>query len=628
MGGRGGSAGAAGAAVSGGGVRGIFVAATALGLSVSVTSLGCGLLLVGVVPGCSSKNEFLPPIPPPISNHRRRRRPSTASSSFDADAAELEDDPFYSTEDPSIPATTNQHSREYFSSSLPQQQYQNNTNNQYSDDYNNHYWNSQQQHPGPQWGSDDKRQRRLPFASSSSTANNNNKDARRVPPPPPLPPIHYLFPATTNTEITDRDGDAELPLATTTITGSSKTDNPRFASPRQTTTPHDDDDRVDQFKHQSRRHAWTVTGSAALVGYSLAAGVGQAATGRAVPPFVALASAGAFGAVSVVDPHGATGSWMRAVGLWVWWTATHYSTQIRREYPTMRYAVASVARRNKRRNPNNNEDGRYNHLFPPIVNPWAWENGISTALTATATSSSSSTVVEFYMLYSVLAMAWMGAIVGAAVAASCRLPSSLGGVVGAAAGAYTTTLSGVTHPVSNVARCMGMRIVATVLYSLSAQKSLQLGHKTARLSSKLLDKILILDRQHSIRDKIGAAFTNVYETVLLRMQKNASPTSSPMSSNPRRRQQRSYMPTDPLEAADAMDQEENDNYYSDNLRQRRGVDNNFNQRRQEDRYPEEEEEMGQFTDSARQWQTDPRQQQQQRQSKNGQHQTRRGFFGR
>jgi hypothetical protein len=151
--------------------------------------------------------------------------------------------------------------------------------------------------------------------------------------------------------------------------------------------------------------------------------------------------------------------------------------------------------------------------FPPrTVNPWAWENAPHQPC-------------EFFMVYSVVAMAVVGAIVGANVPI-LLIPSSLLALMGAVGAAYITTLSHSTAmPYGSVARCMGMRVVALVRTSVQVERELQLGRHSAAVAGKLLDTLLILDRKHRLKDKLVAVTSWIMNTIA-RIQHDASNRNS------------------------------------------------------------------------------------------------------
>jgi hypothetical protein len=172
------------------------------------------------------------------------------------------------------------------------------------------------------------------------------------------------------------------------------------------------------------------------------------------------------------------------------------SRRIRKRYPGLRH-VQSILRI-KPRAP-----------FPSSRNPWTYQQREGTA------------DPEFSMLYSLVAMAMVGSLVGRNVP---LIPSWMGGLAGGAAFAFGTTL-----PTANgdLARCMGMRVVAVAREAWTLQSELRLLSKFGTVSGKIADKLLILDRKHRIKDRVISGATFLYEQVMRAAQQQSSPQAEP-----------------------------------------------------------------------------------------------------
>lgn len=180
------------------------------------------------------------------------------------------------------------------------------------------------------------------------------------------------------------------------------------------------------------------------------------------------------------------GELVRALGLALLRSIKQTST-IRHSYPTKPHILASMGLRPRT-------------LFPPdTTNPWAYTPKFSND-------------PDFSMPYTLIAMTLLGSTVGGAVPI---LPTWLGATIGAAGSAWGTTWQ---SPPGDVMRCMGARLVAlgTVVVETNAQ--LKLLSKTMVVAGNILDKVLILDRKHKIKEKIVTASTVIYEQVMKTVQ--------------------------------------------------------------------------------------------------------------
>ena len=131
--------------------------------------------------------------------------------------------------------------------------------------------------------------------------------------------------------------------------------------------------------------------------------------------------------------------------------------------------------------------------FPPADNPWTYVPDFRRE------------DPDFSMLYTTLAMTVLGSTVGGCVP---LLPTWLGGTLGAAVFGFGTTTR---NAQGDVLRSMGARVVAVGSVVVDMNQELKLLSKTMVVAGKVLDKILILDRKHKIKDRIVTGATFLYE---------------------------------------------------------------------------------------------------------------------
>lgn len=156
--------------------------------------------------------------------------------------------------------------------------------------------------------------------------------------------------------------------------------------------------------------------------------------------------------------------------------------RIRREYPTWRYVAASVGiirggPRDARGRP------RGPRPFPPARNPWRY-------------SPRSPRDPDFNMIYTLVSMAMVGSTVGGNLPV---IPNWIGALVGAATFAFACTWQN-SHR-GDLARTMGMRVVRAVTELWEIQADLQIIPKATVVSSQVIDKAMILDRKHRVKDR-------------------------------------------------------------------------------------------------------------------------------
>lgn len=175
------------------------------------------------------------------------------------------------------------------------------------------------------------------------------------------------------------------------------------------------------------------------------------------------------------------GELSRAVGLSLI-LVLQRTQRIRREYPTWRYVAASVGiirggPRDARGRP------RGPRPFPPARNPWRY-------------TPRSPRDPDFNMIYTLVSMAMVGSTVGGNLPV---IPNWIGALVGAATFAFACTWQN-SHR-GDLARTMGMRVVRAVTELWEIQADLQIIPKATVVSSQVIDKAMILDRKHRVKDR-------------------------------------------------------------------------------------------------------------------------------
>ncbi|CAB9511588.1 expressed unknown protein [Seminavis robusta] len=151
-------------------------------------------------------------------------------------------------------------------------------------------------------------------------------------------------------------------------------------------------------------------------------------------------------------------------------------TSIRGRYPTWRHVKSSLGAAQRR-------------PFPPAANPWTYQ-------------PRSNRDVPFKMLYTLITMAFVGSTVGGSMP---LIPTWMGSLAGAGLFGLATTLQSSR---GDLIRSMGMRVVALCEEFLGINAELEILRKGGVVTGKVLDKLLILDRQHRIKDRLisGATF--------------------------------------------------------------------------------------------------------------------------
>lgn len=166
--------------------------------------------------------------------------------------------------------------------------------------------------------------------------------------------------------------------------------------------------------------------------------------------------------------------------------------QIRQQYPTWRYLPGALFRYDQ----NNRRSRRLPPPFPLARNPWRY-------------APRRPDDVDFNMLYSIMAMAFVGSTCGGNMP---MIPTWLGSLVGAATFALGCTLT--PSPRGDLCRTMGMRVVAMVQELWDIQQQLGIVPKAAVVSSQVIDRLMVLDRQHKVKDRFLTVVNAGYEQVV------------------------------------------------------------------------------------------------------------------
>jgi len=114
---------------------------------------------------------------------------------------------------------------------------------------------------------------------------------------------------------------------------------------------------------------------------------------------------------------------------------------------------------------------------------------------------------EFRNLFTLVAMGFVGSTCGGNLP---MIPTWIGSLAGAGSFLLVTT-AGTAQ--GDLARTMGMRIVALIEEVLDINAELRVVQKLGTVSGKILDKILILDRKHRIKDRIISGVSFAYNQI-------------------------------------------------------------------------------------------------------------------
>jgi hypothetical protein len=216
--------------------------------------------------------------------------------------------------------------------------------------------------------------------------------------------------------------------------------------------------------------------SSGTVGAAIGAFIGKSFLDR--PYFFACTFFAAFVACTFLrNPYGEL---VKALGLALIY-ALKRTGRIRHQYPTYGHIKASIGAAQRR-------------PFPPVDNPWAYE-------------PYEEDDVDFRMLYSTAAMGFVGSAIGGNMP---LIPTWFGALAGAGSFAFLTTTRNAR---GDLCRTMGMRVVSLGQEVLGINQELELLSKVGVVSGRVLDKVLILDRKHRIKDRLVVGFSWIYDKV-------------------------------------------------------------------------------------------------------------------
>lgn len=143
----------------------------------------------------------------------------------------------------------------------------------------------------------------------------------------------------------------------------------------------------------------------------------------------------------------------------------------------------------------------------------------------------------FRMLYAFSAICLTGSCVGGMLLPF--LPRWMGGLIGAGWMSYS-----VTRPTAygDLIRVAAMRVVAAAVVFYRISQELKLGPQSVALATTLFDTILVMDRQHRIRDRLGSIIMIVYDQILRliqQFQNQSQPQQQQQQKEPQSSRQRS-----------------------------------------------------------------------------------------
>lgn len=274
---------------------------------------------------------------------------------------------------------------------------------------------------------------------------------------------------------------------------------PAFASPRR--------DSITLFMDRSMWNRWVLRLAAGTVGAVSLTFVGTSLTTKSWWSIYAWTGFWLFIVTSWFrSPYGEL---CRTSGFLLLQTIRE-SRQIRREYPTRPHLKALLGAGPRR-------------PFPPTDNPWSYR-------------PSSPDDAAFSMISTLIAMAIVGSFCGGNIP---MVPAWIGGLVGAGFLGLLTTRPSAR---GDLARTTGMRVVATFQTVWDLQKDLGMPSKFWKVFGLLLDKLLILDRQHRLKDRLIAFLSFIYgqvsglvQQVQQQPRQSRGPPTSRRDDPPRRR---------------------------------------------------------------------------------------------
>lgn len=112
---------------------------------------------------------------------------------------------------------------------------------------------------------------------------------------------------------------------------------------------------------------------------------------------------------------------------------------------------------------------------------------------------------DFPRLYAMIAAGMVGSLV---LGTFPLLPTWLGALAGLGIGSLSTTLPDAR---GDLARCVGMRVVALMQETATLNRELQIVPKCLGFAEAVWDRLLFLDRQHRLKDRVGRAVSWIYE---------------------------------------------------------------------------------------------------------------------
>jgi len=111
---------------------------------------------------------------------------------------------------------------------------------------------------------------------------------------------------------------------------------------------------------------------------------------------------------------------------------------------------------------------------------------------------------DFDMVKSIICIGLIGSFIGGNMP---LIPTWIGSASGAVTLAFIGTLKSAR---GDLVRTMGMRIVAFVGEIIEVNDELSIVSKVGTVVGKILDKMLILDRKHKVRERLTKIFTQIY----------------------------------------------------------------------------------------------------------------------
>ena len=192
------------------------------------------------------------------------------------------------------------------------------------------------------------------------------------------------------------------------------------------------------------------------------------------------------------------------------------SHSIRKKYPTWKYVQGLLSYGSNQQTSSSSTKQKV-RPFPPCPNPWNYQ-------------PQRPSDPEFNMLYSLIAMVFVGSTCGATLSLPL-IPTWMASLTGAATLAVATTMD---SPRGDLARTMGMRLVALIHELWNIQATLGIIPKAAIVSSQIIDKCMILDNQHKVKDKFLRLVNAGYEQIL----QQTSSDRVPQPQRPREKEDR------------------------------------------------------------------------------------------